>query len=254
MEVYRQELLTDVLEPSPELVEVQALMPIDPADRERLKEDIAKDGIRDAIKVYKNGSKYYILGGYNRWRIAQELGIRTVPVEIYYLPEDERRDLVIKDNLNRRHLTREQKQRLIEFYLRKEPEQSDRVIAKKTGSDHKTVGAIREKLESGGEIPHLDKRVGKDGKAQKAEKAFASSRPSPASFPVYEEKTSVKTGKPLGNLKANEIANIILNSGYDYYELRKIALTSLEECLKACEKPYRVHIIKEVKQLLKRFG
>ncbi len=253
MEVYRQELLTNVLEPSPELIEVQALMPIDPADRERLKEDIAKDGIRDAIKVYKNGSKYYILGGYNRWRIAQELGITTVPVEIYYLSEDERRDLVIKDNLNRRHLTREQKQRLIEFFLRKDPEQSDRVIAKKTGSDHKTVGSVREKLESGGEIPHVDKRIGKDGKVQKADKAFTSPRPSPVSMPDYAEKSS-GTEKPSGNLKANEITQMILNSGYDYYELRKIALTSLEECLRSCEKSHRAHLIKEVKQLLKRFG
>lgn len=196
MEVYRQELLTSVLEPSPELVEVQALMPIDPADRERLKEDISKDGIRDAIKVYKNGSKYYILGGYNRWRIAQELGIRTVSVEIYYLPEDERRDLVIKDNLNRRHLTREQKQRLIEFFLRKEPSQSDRVIAKKTGSDHKTVGAIREKLESGGEIPHLDKRVGKDGKLQKSIKA------APPSFISKGSKNIVLSEKLTNHIKS----------------------------------------------------
>ena len=155
MEVYRQELLTDVLEPSPELVEVQALMPIDPADRERLKEDIAKDGIRDAIKVYKNGSKYYILGGYNRWRIAQELGISTVPVEIYHIGPEERRDLVIKDNLNRRHLTREQKQRLIAYFLKQNPEQSNRAIAEKTGSDDKTVGKVRKQLESGAEIPQL---------------------------------------------------------------------------------------------------
>jgi len=155
MEVYRQELLTDVLEPSPELVEVQALMPIDPADRERLKEDIAQGGIRDAIKVYKNGSKYYILGGYNRWRIAQELGISTVPVEIYHIGPEERRDLVIKDNLNRRHLTREQKQRLIAYFLKQNPEQSNRAIAEKTGSDDKTVGKVRKQLESGAEIPQL---------------------------------------------------------------------------------------------------
>lgn len=95
----------------------------------------------------------------------------------------------------------------------------------------------------------MDKRIGKDGKVQKADKAFTSPRPSPD----YAEKISVKTEKP-GNLKANEIANIILNSGYDYYELRKIALTSLEECLRACEKAHRSHLIKEVKQLLNRFG
>jgi len=78
-----------------------------------------------------------------------------VPVEIYYLPEDERRDLVIKDNLNRRHLTREQKQRLIAYFLKQNPEQSNRAIAEKTGSDDKTVGKVRKQLESGAEIPQL---------------------------------------------------------------------------------------------------
>jgi ParB-like chromosome segregation protein Spo0J len=170
MEVYRQELMVSALEPSPELIEVQALMPIDPSDRERLKEDIAKDGIRDAIKVYRNGNKYYILGGYNRWRIAQEVGIKTVPVEIYYLQsEEERRDLVIKDNLNRRHLTREQKQRLIEYFLKKEPYLSNRAIAEKSKSDDKTVAKVRKSLESTAEIPQLDKRVGQDGKQRKSE-------------------------------------------------------------------------------------
>ena len=247
MEVYRQELMVDVLEPSPELVEVQALMPIDPADRERLKEDISKDGIRDAIKVYKNGNKYLILGGYNRWRIAQELGIKTVPVEIYHLTEEERRDLVIKDNLNRRHLTREQKQRLIEYFLKKEPEQSDRVIAKKTSSDHKTVGTIRNKLQSTGEIPRLEKRIGLDGKSRKAE--------------VIGSPQKVKPLQPIANIqpkdhnfKANDIANIILNSSFDYFELRKISLLSLEECFRLSDKTSRVHLVKEIKQLFKRFG
>ncbi len=245
MEVYRQELMVDVLEPAPELVEVQALMPIDPADRERLKEDISKDGIRDAIKVYRNGTKYYILGGYNRWRIAQELGIKTVPVEIYYLTEEERRDLVIKDNLNRRHLTREQKQRLIEYFLKKDPEHSDRVIAKKLGSDHKTVSSVRKKLQSTGEIPQLDKRIGLDGKSRKSEVIPQKEKPLHPSKNIQPKDQS---------LKANDIANIILNSSFDYFELRKIALTSLEECLRSADKSLRVNLVKEIKQLLKRFG
>lgn len=248
MEVYRQELLTSILEPSPELIEVQALMPIDPKDRDRLKDDIAKDGIRDAIKVYKSGSKYYILGGYNRWRIAQELGIETVPVEIYHLDPEERRDLVIKDNLNRRHLSREQKQRLIAYFLKQNPDQSNRAIAEKTGSDDKTVGKVRKKLEFGAEIPHLDKRVGKDGKFQKAEKTVISSKPR------KEIKEIKEVNEKFEKLKASEIANIILNSSFDFYDLRKIALTSLEECLKLCDKSERTKIVKEVKNLIKRFG
>jgi ParB-like chromosome segregation protein Spo0J len=240
MEIYRQELLTSALEPSPELIEVQALMPIDPADRERLKEDIAKDGIRDAIKVYKNGNKYYILGGYNRWRIAQELGITSVPVEIYHISEKERRDLVIKDNLNRRHLTRDQKQKLIEYFLRLEPEKSDRAIAKKTGSDHKTVGSVRRELESTGEIPQLGKRVGIDDKVRLSK--------------INKSNISKKDVETPKKIKSSEVANLILEGAFDYYDLRKLILTALEECLRSSDKQSRIWLIKEVKELMKRFS
>ncbi len=248
MEVYRQELLTSALEPSPELIDVQALMPIDPADRERLKEDIAKDGIRDAIKVYKNGNKYYILGGYNRWRIAQELNISTVPVEVYHISPEERRDLVIKDNLNRRHLTRDQKQKLIEYFLRLEPEKSDRAIAKKTGSDHKTVGSVRRELESTGEIPQLNKRIGIDDKVRlsKINKSNINDKPN-------IDKKSDDLEKP-NKIKSSEITNLILEGAFDYYDLRKLILTALEECLKSADKQGRAWLIKEVKNLIKKFS
>ena len=39
-ETFRQDSLTNLLEPSPELLEVQNLMPMDSSDRNRLKEDI----------------------------------------------------------------------------------------------------------------------------------------------------------------------------------------------------------------------
>ena len=90
-ETFRQDSLTNLLEPSPELLEVQNLMPMDSSDRNRLKEDIEQSGIiRDPIKVYKEGRKFMILGGFNRWSIAVELGLETVPVEIYRVTEEER--------------------------------------------------------------------------------------------------------------------------------------------------------------------
>lgn len=59
---------------------------------------------------------------------------------------------------------------LIEALLRARPERSDRATAKVAQVDHKTVAAKREKLEAGGEIPHHETRVGKDGVTQPAEK------------------------------------------------------------------------------------
>jgi hypothetical protein len=77
---------------------------------------------------------------------------------------------VISANIHRRHLTTAQKGELIAALLKAKPERSDRATAKIAQVDHKTVAAKREKLEGGGEIPHHETRVGKDGVAQPAEK------------------------------------------------------------------------------------
>jgi hypothetical protein len=54
--------------------------------------------------------------------------------------------------------------------LKRDPTQSDRSIAEKAKTDHKTVAAARAAAESGGEIPHHDLRVGADGVMQPATK------------------------------------------------------------------------------------
>ena len=74
---------------------------------------------------------------------------------------------VISANIQRRHLTGEQKRELIAKVLKAKPEQSNRQIAKQVKSDHKTVGQMRDKMESTGEIPQLEKTTGADGKARK---------------------------------------------------------------------------------------
>jgi hypothetical protein len=151
---------------SPELAEVQPYMPISTEDRERLKKDIQDSGeIRDPIKVYFNGSgQCLIIGGKNRWEIARELKWQYVPVEVLELSPKQRRELAIMDNLARRHLSTSQKSMIIEMFLRNDPVQSNRIISKKTGTDHKTVGVIRSKLESVGEIPRVKEIRGSDGK------------------------------------------------------------------------------------------
>jgi hypothetical protein len=53
------------------------------------------------------------------------------------------------------------------YTVLREEEKSDRSIAGQTKADHKTVGAVRQELESAGEIPQLDKTAGADGKARK---------------------------------------------------------------------------------------
>jgi hypothetical protein len=80
------------------------------------------------------------------------------------LSEPEKRAHVRAISLLRRHLTQSQKRDLIADQLRETPEQSDRQIADTLRVSPTTVGTVRDKLQAGVQIGHLDHRVGKDGK------------------------------------------------------------------------------------------
>lgn len=185
------------LQASPELVELQAYMPMSPEDRENLKKDIEATGeIRDPVKVYHDKGVYFILGGYNRVQIARELNINVVPVDVYEGTTEERRELVVNDNLSRRHLTQKQKTSLIDFFLKKDPEQSNKTVAKKTGTTKETVKDRREKLEAGGEIRPVEKVKGADGKSYKK--------------PAKKSENAPKTEDT--GAKAREARTLILNN------------------------------------------
>ena len=144
-------------------------MPFNEDDYLRLEKDIIESGeIRDAIKCYQDeDGNFCILGGFNRWKIATENNIKTIPVQIFEGSTQEYKDLVIQDNLNRRHLTSKQKRELIGFLLKNDPEQSNKSIAKKTSSSKTTVQKARQKLQSCGHIDHVENVKGQDGKSYK---------------------------------------------------------------------------------------
>src|SRR5262249_56777452 len=75
-------------------------------------------------------------------------------------------DYVISANIHRRHLTADDKRRLIAAVLKATPEKSNRQVAATVKADHKTVAAVRAEKEATGEIPQLKKTVGKDGRAR----------------------------------------------------------------------------------------
>lgn len=54
---------------------------------ETLEESIASQGILVPLTVYKDGSTYRLLDGERRWRCAQKLGLRKVPVIVQPKPE-----------------------------------------------------------------------------------------------------------------------------------------------------------------------
>ena len=80
------------------------------------------------------------------------------------LTEDDKRDLAWRLNMQRRHLSSEQKREAIERKLKESPEWAANRIAKLLGVDDKTVRTIRVILEGSKKIPKVKKVVGADGK------------------------------------------------------------------------------------------
>ncbi len=51
-----------------------------------LKDDIAKNGIKEAIQFVEHNGVKYVVGGHHRLRIAKELGLKNVPIQQVSLP------------------------------------------------------------------------------------------------------------------------------------------------------------------------
>lgn len=82
-------------------------------DYDALKEDIKQNGIKVDLHITKSNT---ILCGHQRWEIAKELKLKSVPCKIINIDEKDTnkvKEYVIKDNLLRRHLSTEQKYILI---------------------------------------------------------------------------------------------------------------------------------------------
>ena len=143
------------------------LPPLGNTELEALRSDIARR--RCVLVAVVIDDARNVIDGANRVRIAAELGITEVPVEIRAgLTEAEKRELAEDLNLHRRHLTRQQIRDFIATRLARAPEQSNNAVATRLGVDDKTVASVRRQLETTSEIPKLDKTIGADGKARMA--------------------------------------------------------------------------------------
>lgn len=170
-EIGKSEILIDKIEISKELKEVQTLMEISKEDRERLKESIRLNGIRDPLKGYDLKGKFQLLSGWTRLEIGKELGIEKVSiVTISGNSSKEYSEFAISENFDRRQLSNEQKRKLIEYKLRINPEKSDRQIGRETNSDNKTVSKKRKEMESQGEIEKVTRKDSKGRNVGEKEK------------------------------------------------------------------------------------
>lgn len=123
-----------VLIPIPQ---IDGKMPIRRVDYDRLKEGIKQRGITVPIEALPD---FRLLCGYNRVKIAKELGLKTVPVIFKNIDNHKLYDYAMKDNIERRHLTADQ---IIEFVSEATTQESGR---RKKNSRNKTVGEIANTL------------------------------------------------------------------------------------------------------------
>lgn len=129
-----------------------------------LEQSIKTDGVLVPIIVSPGGE---IIDGHHRAEIARRHGLHC-PEVVKHGDATELRTFAYSLNLNRRHLTREQRRDLIAQSLRQDPQLADTVHAKRTGASDKTVTGVRDQLEATSEIPKLDRTVGADGRERPA--------------------------------------------------------------------------------------
>lgn len=163
-----------------------------------LGEDIKKNGLRTHITIWSpdpNSNKVFLLDGRNRLDSMEAVGLPILKDEwkgggIHQLLFPYRQvygfgggigfdglkctadpfEFVISANIHRRHLTAEQRRDLIAKVLKATPGKSNRQIADETKSNRNTVGQIRKKLETSGDVSRSDTRTDRKGRQQPAGK------------------------------------------------------------------------------------
>jgi ParB-like chromosome segregation protein Spo0J len=119
-----------------------------------------------------------LLDGRNRLMAMQRVGMLNEAVlkdllqraKICYADETTPEEFVMSANVHRRHLTPDDKRKLIAALLKANPERSDRATAKIADSNRTTVGQIRRDLEQKGDVSIIDTRTDSAGRQQPATK------------------------------------------------------------------------------------
>jgi hypothetical protein len=105
---------------------------------------------------------------------------------------------VISANINRRHLTAEQRRDLIAKLIKATPEKSDRQIAETVKASPTTVGTVRAEMESKGDVSKLDTRTDSRGRQQSAHRAPSAAKSGKIKFTpktIQQIKEMVADGK-----------------------------------------------------------
>lgn len=164
--------------------EYQLLPPLSEEEYAALKEDIAKRGVLVPVEYDEDGN---ILDGHHRVKICEELGIKNWPSIVRIgMSEEEKTEHVLALNLDRRHLTREQRRELA-LKLRQQGWSYPK-IGEALGAGKSTIERdIKSAFPNG--KPDLPSRiVGKDNKQYPATKL----KPTPKPYVIVDKPKDVE--------------------------------------------------------------
>lgn len=152
-----------------------------------LEKSIREHGVQVPIVVDESRA---VIDGHHRKEIAERIGIECPRRFAMDLTDEQKRTLALSLNLDRRHLSREQKRELVEKSLQADPHLSDRQHAERTGVSPTTVGGRRAAMEASGGLSSLDSRTSADGRERPA------SQPPRAAMEAPRGSTSSGTSDP----------------------------------------------------------
>jgi ParB-like chromosome segregation protein Spo0J len=222
----------------------QEFDPLTPEEFAALERSILDRGVEVAIVFDEDGN---VLDGHHRLAICKKHGVTDYPTTVRAgLSEDEKRDFAQSLNMARRSLSRDQKQNQIRNRLKRNPQHSDRLIAQAMGVDHKTVGRIRAEMETGGEVPQVDRKIGLNGMQYKSPSKPKLADAEGGKVPQRLEKVFALRGEhaSLANLvvdvkrRAGELAD--RSALYSQLEALRRHLTAAESIIKQTS-PHVIH-------------
>jgi ParB family transcriptional regulator, chromosome partitioning protein len=124
----------EALEPNP----FQPRQSIRPERLAELAASIKESGIVQPILVRRQQGRYQIIAGERRWRAAQSLGLRSVPVSIREVPDDRLLELALVENIQREELQPLEEAQAFQR-LQEELKLTQEEIARRVGRERSTI-------------------------------------------------------------------------------------------------------------------
>jgi ParB-like chromosome segregation protein Spo0J len=151
--------------------------PLAPDELQALGEDIRKNGLTSPIVVWRQPDTTapgQLLDGRNRLDAMELVGLQVVGdddlIDVPWIeqvePPIDPFAYVVSANIRRRHLSIEDKDRLIVQLLKADPTRSNRTVAKLTDTSHPHVAKVREQAEKAGDVETVTTSIDTKGRQQ----------------------------------------------------------------------------------------